>query len=161
MVMVDKDPSKAAAIGTLLQAGGMVASAADNLVFPYSTDPGNQNPKYELIELVGGTQILFFASNYMLKPMQERDDPRIPCYFEPGADGVYRGLGNREAAKTDDEENLLSSVVSNYLFRRDAPELIYSCQEQLLLEAEAYARGQRCPVRVCAAKAALPAEARR
>ena len=77
--MVDKDPSKAAAIGTLLQAGGMVASAADNLVFPYSTDPGNQNPKYELIELVGGTQILFFASNYMLKPMQERDDPRIPC----------------------------------------------------------------------------------
>ena len=141
MVMVDKDPSKAAAIGTLLQAGGMVASAADNLVFPYSTDPGNQNPKYELIELVGGTQILFFASNYMLKPMQERNDPRIPCYFEPGADGVYRGLGNREAAKTDDEENLLSSVVSNYLFRRDAPELIYSCQEQLLLEAEAYARG--------------------
>ena len=141
MVMVDKDPSKAAAISTLLQAGGMVASAADNLVFPYSTDPGNQNPKYELIELVGGTQILFFASNYMLKPMQERDDPRIPCYFEPGADGVYRGLGNREAAKTDDEENLLSSVVSNYLFRRDAPELIYSCQEQLLLEAEAYARG--------------------
>ena len=113
MVMVDKDPSKAAAIGTLLQAG----------------------------ELVGGTQILFFASNYMLKPMQERNDPRIPCYFEPGADGVYRGLGNREAAKTDDEENLLSSVVSNYLFRRDAPELIYSCQEQLLLEAEAYARG--------------------
>ena len=93
--------------------------------------------------------------------MQERDDPRIPCYFEPGADGVYRGLGNREAAKTDDEENLLSSVVSNYLFRRDAPELIYSCQEQLLLEAEAYARGQRYPVRVCAAKAALPAEARR
>lgn len=50
-------------------------------------------------------------------------------------------MGNREAAKTDDEENLLSSVVSNYLFRRDAPELIYSCQEQLLLEAEAYARG--------------------
>jgi len=28
-----------------------------------------------------------------------------------------------------------------YLFRKDAPELIYSCQEQLLLEAEAYARG--------------------
>ena len=63
--MVDKDPSKATAIGTLLQAGGMVSSASDNLVFPYSAEPGNQNPKYELIELVGGTQILFFASNYM------------------------------------------------------------------------------------------------
>ena len=34
MVMVDKDPSKATAIGTLLQAGGMVSSASDNLVFP-------------------------------------------------------------------------------------------------------------------------------
>ena len=93
MVMVDKDPSKATAIGTMLQAGGMVSSASDNLVFPYSTDPGNQNPKYELIELVGGTQILFFASNYMLKPMQERNDPRIPCYFEPGAEAYARGLG--------------------------------------------------------------------
>ena len=127
MVMVDKDPSKATAIGTLLQAGGMVSSASDNLVFPYSAEPGNQNPKYELIELVGGTQILFFASNYMLKPMQERNDPRIPCYFEPGADGVYRGLGNREPAVTDDKDNMLSSVVSSYLFRKDAPELIYSC----------------------------------
>ena len=84
---------------------------------------------------------MFFASNYMLKPMQERNDPRIPCYFEPGADGVYRGLGNREPAETDDKDNMLSSVVSSYLFRKDAPELIYSCQEQLLLEAEAYARG--------------------
>ena len=81
MVMVDKDPSKASAIGSLLQAGGMVSSSSDNLVFPYSTDPGNQNPKYELIELVGGTQILFFASNYMLQPMQERNDPRISRYF--------------------------------------------------------------------------------
>ena len=109
------------------RAGGMVSSASDNLVFPYSAEPGNQNPKYELIELVGGTQILFFASNYMLKPMQERNDPRIPCYFEPGADGVYRGLGNREPAVTDDKDNMLSSVVSSYLFRKDAPELIYSC----------------------------------
>ena len=88
-----------AADATIPPACSNVPIAADNLVFPYSTDPGNQNPKYELIELVGGTQILFFASNNMLKPMQERNDPRIPCYFEPGADGVYRGLGNREAER--------------------------------------------------------------
>ena len=56
--------------------------------------------------------------------------PVFPCYFEPGADGVYRGLGNREPAETDDKDNMLSSVVSSYLFRKDAPELIYSCQEQ-------------------------------
>ncbi len=133
MVMVDKDPSKAAAIGTLLQAGGMVSSASDNLVFPYSAEPGNQNPKYELIELVGGTQILFFASNYMLKPMQERDDPRIPCYFEPGADGVYRGLGNREGCQLDDDkDNTVIICCEQLSFQKRRSGLIYSCQEQLV-----------------------------
>lgn len=141
MVMVDKDPSKATEIGKMLQAGGMISSSNANFLFPYSTDPGNRNPKYELIELVGGMQILFFASNYMIEPMQERNDPRISRYFEPGADGKYRGLGNRENAATDADGNILSSVVSNYLFRGDAPELIYSYQEQLFFEAEAYARG--------------------
>lgn len=141
MVMVDKDTSKASEIGKLLQAGGMISSSNDNFLFPYSTQPGNRNPKRELIELVGGTQILFFASNYMMTPMQERNDPRISRYFEPGADGEFRGLGNREDAKTDGDGNMLSSVVSDYLFRQDAPELIYSYQEQLFFEAEAYTRG--------------------
>ena len=149
MVMVDKDPSKATAIGTLLQAGGMVSSASDNLVFPYSAEPGNQNPKYELIEIGWRYTDIVFASNYMLKPMQERNDPRIPCYFEPGADGVYRGLGNREPAVTDDKDNMLSSVVSSYLFRKDAPELIYSCQEQLFLEAGKLMRAVWELLRIC------------
>lgn len=35
----------------------------------------------------------------------------------------------------------LSSVISKYLFRKEAPELIYSYQEQLFFEAEAYVRG--------------------
>lgn len=141
MIMVDKDPSKASSIGGMLQAGGMLSSATDNFQFPYTTDPGNQNPKSELIELVGGAQILYFASNYVMKPMQELNDPRIPRYFEPGADGQFRGLNNRENALTDDDDEMLSSVLSSYLLRKDAPELIYSYQEQLFFEAEAYARG--------------------
>ena len=101
MVMVDKDPSKAAAIGTLLQAGGIFASAADNLVFPYSTDPGNQNPKYELIELVGGGHKYCSLPAIICWGYRYRGImiPVFPCYFGPGADGVYRGLGNRGGCK--------------------------------------------------------------
>lgn len=68
--------------------------------------------------------------------MQERNDSRISRYFEPGADGLYRGLDTRQAAEETDDENaeLLSSVISKYLFRKEAPELIYSYQEQLFLK---------------------------
>ena len=56
---------------------------------------------------------MFFANNNVLKPMQERNDSRISRYFEPGADGVYRGLDTRQAAEETDDENadLLSSVI--------------------------------------------------
>lgn len=144
MVMVDKDSTKAEQIGKLITDGGMVSSADDNFQFPYLETAGNENPKYKILEkYTNGINIMFFANNSVFKPMQERNDSRISRYFEPGIDGVYRGLDTREAAEETDDENadLLSSVISEYLFRKDAPELIYSYQEQLFFEAEAYARG--------------------
>lgn len=142
MVMVDKDPSKAELIGQMLKDGGMIASADDNMEFKYSTNAGNENPKYKLLEkYFGGMNEAFFAHNNVLKPMAELNDPRIPKYFEPGHDGVYRGLETRQAAETDADKNLLSSVISLQLYRKDMPDLIYSYQEQLFLESEAYMRG--------------------
>ena len=143
MIMVDKDPSKATEIGNMLSEGGMISSSGENLQFPYSQSAGNENPKYKILEkYTNGINIMFFANNNVLKPMQERNDSRISRYFEPGVDGVYRGLNTREDAEvTDDNADLLSSVISGYIFRKDAPELIYSYQEQLFFEAEAYARG--------------------
>ncbi len=142
MVMVDKDPTKAEQIGKLITDGGMVSSADDNFQFPYLETAGNENPKYKILEkYTNGINIMFFANNSVFKPMQERNDSRISRYFEPGIDGVYRGLDTREAAEEDENADLLSSVISEYLFRKDAPELIYSYQEQLFFEAEAYARG--------------------
>lgn len=144
MTMVDKDPTKAEQIGKLISDGGMISSADDNLQFPYLQTAGNENPKYKILEkYTNGINIMFFANNNVLKPMQERNDSRISRYFVPGADGVYRGLDTRQAAEETDDENadLLSSVISKYLFRKEAPELIYSYQEQLFFEAEAYVRG--------------------
>lgn len=142
MVMVDKDPSKAAEIGKLLTEGGMVSSAEDNMEFKYSTTTGNENPKYKLLEkFFNSKNEAFFAHNNVLKPMLALNDPRIPKYFDPGYDGVYRGLETRQVAETDADKNILSSVISMNLYRKDMPDLIYSVQEQLFLEAEAYLRG--------------------
>lgn len=142
MVMVDKDPSKAEVIGKMLNEGGMISSSGDNMEFKYSTTTGNENPKYKLLEkYFNGKNEAFFAHNNVLKPMQDLNDPRIPIYFDPGHDGVYRGLETRQAAETDSDKNLLSSVISMNLFKKNMPDLIYSYQEQLFFEAEAYLRG--------------------
>lgn len=142
MIMVDKDPSKTTEIGKMLTDGGMINSSSENLKFPYLQTAGNENPKYKILEkFTNGINIMFFAHNNVLKPMQERQDSRIPRYFESGKDGVYRGLNNREVAVLDANGDFLTSVISAYLFRKDAPELLYSYQEQLFFEAEAYARG--------------------
>ena len=137
MLMVDADPSKAAAIGALLaNPENMIASTAENWRFPYGKDASMNNPKYRLInELNGGANNLFLANKAVIDYMLPKNDPRIPKYFEPGADGKYRGVG------TDQEADKNTSYISSYLQRADAPDLLCSYQELLLLQAEAYARG--------------------
>lgn len=144
MIMVDKDPTKATQIGKLLTDGNMINSSDNNWRFKYLQTAGNENPKYKILEkYTNGINTMFFAHNNVLLPMQQQNDSRISRYFEPGKDGVYRGLNTREVAEVTDDDNadLLTSAISAYLFRKDAPELIYSYQEQLFFEAEAYARG--------------------
>ncbi|MFY0252545.1 SusD/RagB family nutrient-binding outer membrane lipoprotein [Chitinophaga sp. 30R24] len=137
MLMVDADPSKAAAIGTLLaKPEAMIASAAEAWKFPYGKDAARNNPKYRLInELNGGENNMFLANKAVIDYMLPKNDPRIPQYFEPGADGQYRGVG------TDQEADENDSYISSYLQRADAPDLLCSYQEILFLQAEAYARG--------------------
>ncbi len=142
MAMVDADPSKADDIQRMINEGKMISSAAGNMEFPYFETAGNENPKYGILKkYTGGINVFFFAHNNVFKPMQKYDDSRIPQYFNPGADGEYRGLDTREPVLEDENENMLSSSISDYLYRKDCPDLIFSYQEQLLLEAEVYARG--------------------
>lgn len=142
MAMVDAEPAKAADIKTMLEAKGMISSAKGNMEFLYSENAGNENPKYGInAKYTNGLNTMFFASNYVLNPMKKYDDSRIPVYFDPGTDGEYRGLNNRETAELDKDKDFLTSVIGASLFRKDCPDLIFSYQEQLLFEAEAYARG--------------------
>jgi len=141
MVMVDKDPSKAAAIGELVQGDDMLQSEDDNFQFPFGTTKGNQNPKFELIDgysayFADGRNAWFFAHNSELKPMLAQNDPRLPKYFDrPKGMSTYIGVNGGQTA----DEN--TATISMQIYAADAPELIYSYQEQLFFQAEAYARG--------------------
>lgn len=138
MTMVDKDPSKAADIQDLITSGGMLSAASDNFMLPFGSKAGNQNPKYALLAAyAGGTNLFFFANTTVLNPMVAQNDPRLPRYFDlPEGQTDYVGIPTEELA--DPEVN---ATISMYLYRQDAPEVMFSYQEQLFLEAEAYARG--------------------
>lgn len=133
MVMVDADPEKASQIGQMITAQEMISSADNNMQFKYGKTAGNGNPKYNLVSQYGDG--LFIAHNNVLEPMLKYNDSRLPQYFTSRSNGTYLGLNTQEAyTKT-------ASLIGRYLYRADCPDLIYSYQEQLLLEAEVYARG--------------------
>ncbi|HEX7903021.1 MAG TPA: SusD/RagB family nutrient-binding outer membrane lipoprotein [Chitinophagaceae bacterium] len=137
MTMVDKDPTQAAAIGQLMTAGGMVNSAADNFKVNYQNIAGRKNPKFALSEQYNGGQSFFFASKYITDFMRPLNDPRLPKFFtKPAAADNYYGIQPGEDGD-DDHDSRLSSVLQS----ADAPEVIYSYQEQLFFEAEIQARG--------------------
>lgn len=138
MTMVDKDPTKAAEIGTMLgNQALMISSASDNFLFKYSTATNNENPKYRLFnEYTNGDNLWFFANTNVFDFMDAKNDPRIPRYFDLGPDATdYKAVGSEETA---DET---TSLISAYLYRKNAPSVIFSYQELQLLKAEAYARG--------------------
>jgi len=144
MVMVDKDPSKAAAIGQLLLAPNtMISSRAENWKTTYTTTVNNENPKYRLFL---GENPFTYASKLVTDLMVPKNDPRLPKFFDLGPTSTtYVGV----PANVDANDNV--SLISKYLYRKDAPSLVFSYQEILLLEAEAYARGLGVPVNLAKA----------
>lgn len=138
MTMVDKDPSKAAGIGQLLTSNSMINDASSNVLYPYTTESGKENPKFKVLkQYAGGANLFFFANNNVFKYMAPLNDPRIPVYFDNGPSTTTKIPVETE----EDGDNNTASINVNTLFKADAPDIIYTYQEQLFFEAEAYARG--------------------
>lgn len=137
--MVDADPAKAAAIGQLLTSNAMIASAADAMQFKYYNQPGQQNPRFSFTAIFrGGVQSDWYCSKPVYDLLVSLSDPRIPYFFQPGpaaAPGEYIALNSVETFTTK------SALVNLNLLKPDLPEVSFSYSEQLLLEAEAIARG--------------------
>lgn len=138
MTMYDKDPSVADDIAALLSED-LIASAEDNFLFPFFDSPENQNIKFKLFDKYSsGKNTWIFANKNVFDFMEEKNDPRIPVYFDEGpeaADGEFK------AVETATEADATTSTISMYLYRADAPELIFSYSEMLFFMAEIYARG--------------------
>ena len=138
MVMVDKDPTKATQIGQLLTAGGMIDDASADVLYPYTTESGKENPKFKVLkQYAGGANLFFFCNNNVFKYMAPLNDPRIPVYFDKGPTASTI----KSVETEDDGDANTASINVNTLFKADAPDLIYTYQEQLFFQAEAYARG--------------------
>lgn len=134
MVMVDKDPSKADAIGKLVSAPATMINAESEIwKVPYTTTVNNENPKYRLFL---GQNPFTYANKLVTDIMVPKSDPRLSKYFDLGPESQqYVGI----LANVDADDK--TSLISKYLYRKDAPSLLLSYQEMLFLEAEVYARG--------------------
>ncbi len=140
MSMVDADATKAAVIGQLVAGNAnMISGNADAMQFKYFNQPGRQNPRFSFTAIFrGGVQSDWYCSKPVYDLLVSLNDPRIPYFYQPGpaaAANEYIALNSVETFSTK------SALVNLNLLKPDLPEVSFSYSEQLLLEAEALARG--------------------
>lgn len=137
--MVDADPSKGAVIAQLISSGNMIASNADVMQYKYFNQPGRQNPRFSFTAIFrGGVQSDWYCSKPVYDLLTSLKDPRVPYFYQPGpaaAPNEYIALNSVETFNTK------SALVNMNLLKADLPEVSFSYSEQLLYEAEAFARG--------------------
>lgn len=142
LTMVDKDPTKAAAIGALITdlSQPMVSAAADNAAIAYQDVANKRNPKYAIGLQYNNGNNFFFASKPVVDIMNAAAplaDPRLPKFFDkPASQATYIGV-----APGADAVDAINPRIAKSLHSATAPEVMYTYQEQLFAEAEVYARG--------------------
>lgn len=150
MTLVDRDPSLASEINSMVNAGNMISSNADNAEFPFFNSGGNQNPFWRTLDaFAGGSNFFFFAGERMVDLMKSKNDPRIAVYYRPfPGGGSPDEVTGAPAGVTNIGFNpwVLSTAPpgtagTNELIRPNSPDVLFSYSEQALLEAEAHARG--------------------
>lgn len=156
LTLYNREPERASEIAALINAGGMLESGADDWKFPFFDEAGSYNPNYELNDRYAGDFIetpgsegdsfyMFFASNTVLGPMKQYNDPRIPIYFYANVNGGYEGLDtgvNANRIEGAEGNQYLSSPVNlKKFFTADMPDVLLSYQEVQFNLAEVYATG--------------------
>jgi hypothetical protein len=138
MTMVDADPAKSTAIGAM-SGQPMISARGEEMKFPYFDSPGRQNPRYSFTAIFrGGVQSDWYASNVVFGEMVPLNDPRMPIFFQPGT-GAAGAFFSLNPVETYDPAK--SALVNLNLLKANLPEVSFSFSEQILLEAEAMARG--------------------
>jgi len=148
MTLVDAEPERSSQLASMINEADMISSSEESAEFPFFDEPGNKNPFYTVLEaFAGGSNFFYFASEAMVDLMKSRNDPRIDEYFSPypgggsppSPTGAPPGVTNIGFAPW--VLSTANSAGTSAVVRPDAPDVYFSVQEQLFLEAEAIAMG--------------------
>lgn len=131
--LADVSPATAKAMVESAYTGGVILVAADNYNHPF---PAGQfaNPVYQ--NLVASGRDDFLPSDVYLNHMLDNNDPRVPKYFTPLADGTYVGGPYGDLASYNNFSHINPTYTS-----ATAPGKIFDVLYVKLMLAEAAARG--------------------
>lgn len=134
MRLSEVDPAWAEAEFKDALADGVFESNADNARLTYVDDEVNVHPLYAYQRSRDDHTI----SATMVDTLKSLNDPRLPIYATPNANGEY--VGERNGSNADEDITALSRI-GTYFTKADASAVVMSYAEVLFLMAEAAERG--------------------
>jgi hypothetical protein len=139
--MADRMPAQALAAIQEANEAGVFTSNADNAAIRYSASQPNTNPLY--VDVIVNGRIDYSSSDVLLNQLQQRNDPRLPAYFEPSENSgtfIGRPFGqNAVNANALDPDNV--SQLSEVVLSPDFEGLMMDYAEVNFILAEAAQRG--------------------
>ncbi len=93
MFMANKKPSEVSSRLQEVANSALIFTNEQEAKLQYSSEIGNENPKYTFINnFWGGNINLWYAGSPLVNLMNDLDDPRRATYFDQNTNGVYVGL---------------------------------------------------------------------
>jgi hypothetical protein len=144
--MADRMPTQALAAIQEANTAGVFSSNADNAAIRYTVSQPNTNPLY--VDVIVPGRIDYSSSDVLLNQLLQRNDPRLPAYFEPAvrvpanspSPFIGRPFGqNAVNANALDPDNV--SQLSRVVLSPDFPGMLMDYAEVNFILAEAAQRG--------------------
>ncbi|MEJ2185103.1 MAG: SusD/RagB family nutrient-binding outer membrane lipoprotein, partial [Gemmatimonadota bacterium] len=135
MHLTNVDAATAQSEAAAAVAAGVFDSNADNAQLLYLASPPNQNPIYNNAK----SRDDYGMSQTYVDSLLSWNDPRLPVFAQPNANGVYQGLQNGLLGGPPLSD--ISRIGALWRETPDAPMALLTYSEVLFLEAEAAERG--------------------
>jgi hypothetical protein len=114
----------------------LIRSNADNMLFPFSANQGNENNFYQVSQDFSGNVNIWYACNdELVTRLQDLSDPRLSTYCDPNDDDEFVGSEPGQFLSVPALGGTASPVSDN-IHRPDYPERFATAAEVLLKEAE-------------------------
>lgn len=136
MFMANKKPTEVSARLQEVANSALILTNEQEAKLKYSSEIGNENPKYTFINNYwGGNVNLWYAGSPLVNLMNDLDDPRRATYFDKNVNGVYVGLVQGYTDVT------YASKINVYNVQIDTPDRYSTASETYFLLADAAANG--------------------